>query len=219
MSLSVLIVEDLPEFREAISRMVMAAPDMHLVAAAHDLASGLARLDDGPIDVLLVDLGLPDGSGLTLIREAMRRWPDSCDAMVISVFADEMHVMAAIEAGATGYLQKDASPLDLVQQIRELRAGGSPISPIIARQMLLRLSPATAPASDPSESQANLLTAQEQKVLRLAAKGYTYDEAADLMGVSRHTVMTYVKRSYRKLQVNSKSEALYEVRRMGLVLD
>lgn len=217
MPLSILIVEDIPEFRAKFSQAVLDAPDMLLAGFAENLAEGLALLERGPVDVLLVDLGLPDGSGLTLIREAAQRWPGTCDIMVISVFADERHVIAAIEAGATGYLLKDASPGDLANQIRELHAGGSPVSPIIARQLLLRLSP--SPAVPVALENGSSLTEQECKVLSLASKGYSYDEVASLMGVSRHTVMTYVKRSYRKLQVHSKTEALYEARRLGLFSD
>lgn len=218
MSIRIAIVEDRTEFRNAFTEMISAEPDMELLGAALDLAGGMALLDQGPVDVLLVDLGLPDGSGLEIIREAMRRWPDSCDAMVISVFADEQHVMAALEAGATGYLLKDASPIDLARQIRELRAGGSPISPVIARRLLARLKP--EPAANPQvPDDGVILTDQEAAVLTYAAKGYSYDEVAQLMAVSPHTVMTYVKRSYRKLQVHSKTQALYEARRLGLVTD
>ena len=142
--ISILIVEDKPEFLSEFSRMLLTAPDLHLAGTATTLAGGLALLDGEPADVLLVDLGLPDGSGLDLIRELARRtvWRERCEVMVVSVFADEAHVMAAIEAGASGYLVKDSTPTSFVQQIRELHAGGSPISPVIARKLLGRLTPA-----------------------------------------------------------------------------
>jgi DNA-binding NarL/FixJ family response regulator len=216
--ISVLIIEDDPEIRSEFARTISAVPDMRVVGTAGDVAESLALLDHGSADVLLVDLGLPDGSGLTIIREAIRRWPNRCDVMVVSAFADEEHVLAALEAGATGYLLKDSSPATFVQQIRELRAGGSPISPIIARRLLTRLAPRPTPsvAVVPVEESATLAPS-ERTVLTYAARGYSYDEVARLMGVSRHTVMSYVKRAYRKLQVHSKTEALYEARRMGLV--
>ncbi|MDR3440508.1 response regulator transcription factor [Telmatospirillum sp.] len=226
-TISIFIVEDKAEFLDEFSRMLSSAPDLHLVATATTLAEGLARLEGAPVDVLLVDLGLPDGSGLDLIREIARRpaWRDSCEIMVVSVFADEAHVMAAIEAGASGYLVKDSSPASFIQQIRELHAGGSPISPVIARKLLARLGAASSsentPAA-PSPERASLaveLAESERMVLHYASRGYTYDEVAKLMGVTRHTVLSYVKRSYLKLQVHSKTEALYEARRMGLVRD
>lgn len=213
---SVLIVEDDPAFQQRFAALINSAHDMVLAGVAENLSCGMALLDGAPADVLLVDLGLPGGCGSTLIRSALARWPQ-CDVMVVSIFGDEAHVMAAIEAGATGYLLKDENGADLLQQIRSLRAGGSPITPVIARQLLLRLSPATPSAHEPNR--ALTLSAQECKVLGLAAKGYSYEEVASLLGVTRHTVMTHVKRSYRKLQVNSKSEAVYEARRMGIVQD
>ena len=108
--------------------------------------------------------------------------------------------------------------LNLAEQLRSLRSGGSPISPVIARQLLKILPRPDEPV--PADKAAGIaLTPQESRVLALAAKGYSYDEVAGLMEVSRHTVMTYVKRIYRRLQVHSKSEAVYEARRMGLILD
>lgn len=215
--LSILIVEDEPEFRNEFERMISTAPDMRVSGSVGNVADGLALLEHGPFDVLLIDLGLPDGSGLTIIREAIRRWPDRCDVMVVSVFADMGHVLSAIEAGATGYLLKDSSPTTFLEQIRELHAGGSPVSPIIARQLLTRLAPLVpVPTATPAPCEV-VLAESERAVLSYAARGYSYDEVAELMGVTRHTVMSYVKRCYRKLQVHSKTEALYEARRMGLV--
>lgn len=221
--LNVLIVEDDARFREAFAAAIACASDMHLAGAAADLNQGRALLGLQP-DVMLVDLQLPDGSGMDLIREAAERLPQ-CDVMVVTIFGDEQHVLSSIEAGATGYLLKDLPPDQLVEQIRVLHAGGSPISPIIARQLLNRFSaPATTAGSaavfveKPSGSEGGpSLSEQETNVLSLTAKGYSYDEIAQLLSVSRHTVQTYVKRIYRKLQVNSKIEALSEARRLHLI--
>jgi DNA-binding NarL/FixJ family response regulator len=150
--------------------------------------------------------------------------------MVISVFGDEQHVLTSIEAGATGYLLKDSLALDLPSQLRSLRAGGSPISPLIARRLLMRLAPASvasaaAGSSSPGavlaglEEDAVALSEQESRVLQLAAKGFTFDEIAQFLSVSPHTVTTYVKRVYRKLHVRSKVEAIYEARRLGWLRD
>ncbi|HMA12183.1 MAG TPA: response regulator transcription factor [Steroidobacteraceae bacterium] len=217
---AVLLVEDDPAFREGFSRAIAAAPDMVLAGCVADYASGLAQLGQRP-DVLLVDLQLPDGNGIDLIRAASARLPQ-CEIMVVSVFGDEKHVLDSIAAGATGYLLKDMTAAEIVDQIRVLRAGGSPVSPVIARQLLNRLSGGAgdAPAGDASAtgaSPAQELSEQEVRVLTYAAKGYSYDEIAQLMSVSRHTVQTYVKRSYRKLQVHGKVEALAEARRLNLI--
>lgn len=212
--ISVLIVEDDERFRAAFASVVAEAPDLRLVGTASDLPQGLLLLRELKPDVLLVDLGLPSGSGIELIRFAHQHLPQT-DVMVVTVFGDEPHVMASLEAGATGYLLKDAQAADLAEQVRMLRAGGSPISPVIARQLLLRLSPGPAPVPDAEV----LLSPQERQVLTYAAKGFSFEEIARMLGVSRHTVMTYVKRSYRKLQVHSKTEAIYEARKLGLVRD
>jgi DNA-binding NarL/FixJ family response regulator len=213
MKCSVLIVEDDPGFREHFSRAVRNAPDLVLIGEAGDLPEGMQQLAESSPDVLLVDIGLPSGSGIELIRHASQHLP-KCDVMVITVFGDERHVVECIEAGATGYLLKDALEIDIVYQIRALRAGGSPISPLIARHLLMRFMPVRVELAP-----LPVLSHQEHRVLDLSTKGYSYEEIARLLDLSRHTVETYVKRLYRKLQVHSKTEAIYEARKLGLVRD
>ncbi|MFT7721628.1 MAG: response regulator transcription factor [Roseateles sp.] len=223
---SVLIVEDQARFREAFTHALGSVPDIELLGIAPDLPQGRRMFDQLRPDVLLVDLDLPGGSGIELIRHAAHARPQ-CEVMVISVFGDEQHVVASIEAGATGYLLKDSLALDLPDQLRSLRAGGSPISPVIARRLLVRLAPgaagpahrAAAAAVAGEAEEVVALSEQESRVLHLAAKGFTFDEIAQFMQVSPHTVMTYVKRVYRKLQVRSKVEAIYEARRLGWLRD
>lgn len=226
MKLRVLIVDDDPAVLQPFAAAVEAAPDMQVVGQAGTLVQGLHLLRNTRPDVMLVDLGLPDGDGSTLIREAGRLLPD-CEAMVVTVFGDEAHVLEAIEAGATGYLLKDATPAEIVEQLRVLKAGGSPISAVIARQMLRRSAawvqaqrgePAAGaePGSGAGES---ALSPREREVLQLCAKGYSYEEIAPMLAVSRHTVTTFVKRIYRKLQVHSRTEAVYEARKRGWVDD
>ena len=181
-------------------------------------------LQGPPADVLLVDLGLPDGSGIDVIHAAIIRWP-SCNIMVSTNFGDETHVMRSIEAGAAGYLLKDSSPAKIVDEIRSLASGGSPISPIIARQILARFRPAApadvavnstaAAAAEPS----TLLSAREKEVLDFITRGFTAQEIAKLMQLSPFTVRTFVRRIYSKLKVTSKTEAIYEARTLGLLPD
>lgn len=224
---SVLIVEDQARFREGFTHALASVPDIELLGIAPDLPQGRRMFDQLQPDVLLVDLDLPGGSGIELIRHAAQTRPQ-CEVMVISVFGDEQHVVASIEAGATGYLLKDSLALDLPGQLRSLRAGGSPISPVIARRLLVRLAPGAQGQSGPSpeamaatlaDEEVVALSEQESRVLHLAAKGFTFDEIAQFMQVSPHTVMTYVKRVYRKLHVRSKVEAIYEARRLGWLRD
>jgi DNA-binding NarL/FixJ family response regulator len=213
MTHTVLIVEDDLRLRAAFAQAIRATVDLKLIGEADDLPDGLRLLETMRPDVLLVDIGLPSGSGLALIRHAAKGAPQ-CNVMVITVFAEEQLVVDCIEAGATGYLLKGSSPQDIAAQIRLLVAGGSPISPTIARRLLKRFMNSRNAAHD-----APSLSVQEQAVLSMSAKGYSYDEIAPLLKLSRHTVETYVKRIYRKLQVHSKTAAVYEARKLGLVDD
>jgi DNA-binding NarL/FixJ family response regulator len=218
----VAIVEDDLGFQAALVRAIAAAPDIGLAATAGTRAEGLAMLLGPPVDVLLVDLGLPDGSGIDVIRAATQLWP-SCSIMVSTNFGDETHVMRSIEAGAAGYLLKDSSPAKIVDEIRSLASGGSPISPIIARQVLARFRQVGASAKSDTDPQdaakdtTNLLSAREKEVLDLITKGFTTVEIARLMQLSHFTVRTFVRRIYSKLKVTSKAEAIYEARNQGLL--
>jgi DNA-binding NarL/FixJ family response regulator len=213
----VAIVEDDLGFSNALARALLAAPDMRLAGTAGTQAEGIALVQGPPVDVLLVDLGLPDGSGIEVIRAAARQWPN-CSIMVSTNFGDETHVMRSIEAGAAGYLLKDSSQAKIVDEIRSLASGGSPISPIIARQVLTRFRQIPAPAgTEPLADGPQLLSAREKEVLDLITKGFTTVEIAKLMGLSHFTVRTFVRRIYSKLKVTSKAEAIYEARNQGLL--
>jgi DNA-binding NarL/FixJ family response regulator len=212
---TVMVVEDDPAFLTRFCKIVSSDAELELFAAVADLASARQAMRTAVPDVLLIDLGLPDGSGIDLIRETARRRPET-DIMVITVFGDEDHVLASIEAGATGYILKDSLPAEFVQLIKELRAGGSPISPVIARQLLKRLKPQGSGTASPLAEQTPL-SARETEVLGLIAKGFSFGEIAGLLGVSPHTVISHVKKIYQKLAVHSRGEAVYEAGKMGLI--
>ena len=219
MPIRVILVEDDVTFQQALRQTFTTATDMQLVAVLSTRIEGLNILDHAPADVLLVDLGLPDGSGIDVIRAAHAKWPE-CNIMVSTAFGDEMHVMQSLEAGATGYLLKDSSTASIAAEIRSLHQGGSPISPLIARQILMRFrQPDTAQPLAPSSTNAARarLSTREQQVLEYITKGFNSDEIAGLMDVSRHTVLTFVRRIYKKLEVSSKTEAIYEARSQGLL--
>lgn len=208
----VLIVEDDPAFRGRFVEIVSAHPDFELVAAVATCAEALAVLRERSVDVLLCDLGLPDGDGADVVREARRRHP-GLDALVVTVFGDEPHVMRSLEAGATGYLLKDSLPEDFIATIRLLRAGGSPIHPTIARRVLSQFA---RPESEPIGRPVTL-SPREQEVLALVSKGYRGPEIASLLGISHHTVSSHIKSIYRKLEVTSRGEAVYEAGRLRLL--
>lgn len=217
----VALVEDDVHFRDAFAAAVEASVDLSLVYVACRRDEGLAMLQGAPADVLVVDLGLPDGSGIDVIHAAYHLWPE-CGVMVSTVFGDESHVMQSIEAGAAGYLLKDSAPANMMDEIRSLNSGGSPISPLIARQVLMRFRrrlslPAGSAADIATEGDVAALSTREKQVLDLITKGFTANEIAELMKVSRHTVLTFVRRIYRKLKVTSRAEAIYEARNQGLL--
>ena len=214
----VLIVEDDAAFRERFGAILAKDAEFEVVASVGTAIEGMTMLETQKPDILLVDLGLPDLSGIEVIRQASRTLPN-CESMVVTVFGDEEHVLASIEAGASGYLLKDASEESFLSGIRELVAGGSPISPIIARRLLKRFQPDLAPAKlEPNTSDPEVtLSDREREILLLASKGYNYPEMGKLMGISPHTVTSHVKKIYRKLAVHSRGEAVFEAHRMGLI--
>jgi DNA-binding NarL/FixJ family response regulator len=214
----VLIVEDDSAFRARYAAMLGNDASFEVVASVATGGEGLAMLDLRKPDILLVDLGLPDVSGIEVIRHANQTLP-KCECMVVTVFGDEEHVLASIEAGAAGYLLKDASEESFLSGIRELMNGGSPISPIIARRLLKRFH-AESPAANSTaidETSSVALSDREREILLLASKGFNYPEMGKLMSISPHTVTSHVKKIYRKLAVHSRGEAVFEANRMGLI--
>ena len=218
--IQVALVEDDPSFEQAFATAIEAAPDMALAGVARNCRQARALLEQPSAQVLLVDLGLPDGPGIDLIRLAQYRWP-TCHVMVSTVFGDEAHVMQSLEAGATGYLLKDSSPERITDGIRIVYAGGSQISQLIARQLLTRFRHVLARESEvtppPSQAMQALLSPRERQVLEYIAKGFSYEEIGGLMGVSRNTVLSFVRRIYAKLEVRSQLEAIHEARSQGLL--
>jgi len=218
----VALIDDDPRFSTAFLQALSSAADMREAGSAATLRDGLALLrGTPPADILVVDLGLPDGSGIDAIHAARVAWP-RCEIMVATVFGDESHVMRSIAAGATGYLLKDSSAADIVRELRSLHLGGSPMSPLIARQVLMRMrapapeQPGPQPAAAPA-TPAPTLSPREFQVLTDITRGFSHDEIAQRLGVSRHTLLTYVRRIYVKLDVHSKVEAINVARTQGLL--
>ncbi|WP_144401596.1 response regulator [Isoalcanivorax pacificus] len=206
----ILLLEDDTPLRERFAHIINGWPGGELVAACATLEEALAVLNRQPVDLLMTDLNLPDGHGIEAIRLLRRLYPDA-DAMVISVLADDETVLNAIEAGAVGYLLKDADSIELVEAIESLRAGHSPISSSIARILVRRMSAPAASQPGPE------LTPRETEILRGIAKGFTYTELAEWLNISRQTVPVHIKNIYRKLAANNRSEAVYEASKRGLI--
>lgn len=211
----VLLVEDEPATRQRLADAVACHDQLTILAAVGNVAEAKAVLARAQPDVLLTDIGLPDGDGTEIIAELVRLGYKT-EAMVITVFGDERHVIRAVEAGATGYLLKDDRPDAITDAIMELLAGGSPMSASIARYLLRRLQPPRTDAVESAEPQLQL-SQREQEVLRHIAKGFSYAEISDLLNLSTHTVASHLKSIYRKIGVHSRGEAVFEATQMGLI--
>jgi len=209
--LRVVVLEDDADTRAFFEGCVGAHPALELAASFGLLAPARAWFVQHQADVLLTDLALPDGHGLELIRALAAAQP-SCEVIVVSMFGDEDSVLACVEAGAVGYLHKDSTPSDVAQTIIDVKRGASPISPMIARKLLARL---RKPEPGPRAEVA--LSPRESEVLELIARGYAYAEIARLHGLTVHTVQTHIKNLYGKLAVHSRSEAVFEASRLGLL--
>jgi DNA-binding NarL/FixJ family response regulator len=209
----ILIVEDDEPTRDRLVRALAAHGELELAAAVGTCAEALRELRTDPPEALLVDLDLPDGHGIELIRAARALSADT-QIMVVTVFGDEKSVLGAIEAGARGYLLKDESMEGVGAAILQLLAGGSPITPAIAQHLILRFQ-ARAPSAGREAGPA--LSHRELEVLEFVVKGFTFTEIAGLLGLSPHTVGTFVRRIYRKLEVRSRGEAVFEALQLGIV--
>ncbi len=230
--LTILVIEDEPEFQRRFVDIIRNESGLRLNGVASTIAIARDMLDRNPPNVMLVDLGMPDASGIEIIRYAASKYPGT-DIMVITVFDDEMHVVDSIEAGATGYLLKDTPVEEFVHAIKTLHEGGSPVSPVVARHVLERfrfagLRAKSAPANPgvavaPSHAlpgkkeEENPLSARETQILQFLAKGFSFNEIGDLLEISPYTVATHIKKIYKKLAVNSRGQAVYEAQQMGIL--
>ncbi len=219
---SILLLEDEKPTREYLTATIEIHPRLTLFAEAGTCAEAIAALNRGKPDILVADIGLPDGSGVDVIRHALKTYTDM-EAMVITVFGDEEHVVDALEAGATGYLLKEQAFDELGDAILALMRGETAISPKVARFLLKRFN---APQKEDVKYASNqaqdshekaILTTRESEVLTLISKGYSYNEIADSLGLSTNTIRAHIRNIYRKLAVRSRSEAVFEAAHMGLV--
>lgn len=212
--IGVIVVEDDRLTRESLVNKIEQDPGLRVDGTCGSVAEGRELIAGSAARVALMDLGLPDGDGTDLIHLAAHRQPPM-EVMVITVFGDERHVVRAIEAGATGYLLKDADARSVAQSIHDLLAGGSPISTSIARHLLRRFR--RDDDQRPPTDDGVHLTPREMEVLDVVARGYSNAEIGTLLELSLHTVNSHIKNIYRKLAVRSRSEAVFEAVQQGLI--
>lgn len=213
---TIAILEDDPNVAQHFREIIDGATDLILCGSAGTLADARALLPLTP-DLFLTDIGLPDGSGLTFIPEIKARAP-ACRVLVITAFGDRDTVVTALNAGADGYLLKDSSTAVILDGVHATLEGGAPISASAAVYLLERLR-ARATATASATAGEERLTPREVELLELFARGQSYKAASRALGISPLTVGNHVKSIYRKLQVHSRGEAVYEaVRRRQLTL-
>jgi len=209
---SVLIVEDDAQILASLSSLIAEHESYELVAAVSSMEDGLKALTLFKPDILLTDIGLPDGSGVEIIKDIDKK-KLNCEAMVISGFQDENIVFQALEAGAKSYLLKHDEGHKIIDAIDSMMKGGAPISPVIARLMLQKFQKHKVAVQDLPES----LTERQIAILKLVSQGFSSREISEKLEITYYTVTTHIKNIYKKLQVNSRSEALHEAVKLGLL--
>jgi DNA-binding NarL/FixJ family response regulator len=209
------IIEDDPALRKMIVSLLQADPDYAVVAEFAEGGAAIAAIPQMALDIALVDIGLPDISGIDVIRELKALCPQ-CNVLVVTTFGDEKTVTSALEAGADGYLLKGIALEELKRDLHALQDGGSPLSPMIARKLLNRLQTKAVDEKSDAGGETSL-TPREHEILAMIAKGFSYSETSKICSISTATVHSHLKRIYRKLEVHSKTEAVYEARRRSLI--
>ncbi|MFM2119632.1 MAG: hypothetical protein RL722_1100 [Pseudomonadota bacterium] len=216
----ILLLEDLPEIRAWLRTLVLQVfPGSNVVESArvHD---ALQHVSATKFDLALVDLGLPDGSGVRVVQALRDTQPDA-QSVVVTIHDDDDHLFPALQAGAYGYLLKEQPREQLMEHLQRISQGEPPLSPSIARRMISYFS-AQAAKPVPQQPEPDTLvpnvslTEREREVLLRVAKGFTLPEIGVQLSLSRHTIADYVKQIYRKLNVSSRAEAALEAQRLGL---
>jgi DNA-binding NarL/FixJ family response regulator len=213
----ILLLEDLPEIRQWLKGVVTQVFPNALVSESARVHDALEQITAVRFDLALIDLGLPDGSGVDVV-EALRESQPDAQSVVVTIHDDDDHLFPALQAGAFGYVLKEQSRDLLAEQLQRITQGEPPLSPSIARRVIAYF--ASQARAQPAESTPLLpavsLTDRENEVLLRVAKGFTLPEIGQQLNLSRHTIADYVKQIYRKLNVSSRAEAALEAQRLGL---
>src|SRR5690348_10984593 len=207
----VVLIEDHRGTREGLAYLINGSPGFVVAGRYGSGEDALKRVVEDRPDVVMTDIGLPGMSGIEVVervREALPQVP----ILVLTVHGEDQHVFDALCRGACGYLLKDVAPARLLEAIRELHGGGAPMSPEIARRVVLMFQKIAPP-----KDQANRLSARQRDVLQLLAEGHSYKGCADRLGLSTDTVRFHVRQIYEALHVHSKSEAVRKAIRSGWI--
>lgn len=202
MAITVSIVEDNDQLRSTLARVLNRADGFQCVGQHPSAEAALAALPNEKPNVVLMDINLPGMNGVECVRKLKQIVPGT-QVMMLTVYEDTENIFNALAAGATGYMLKRTPRDELLAAIREVYAGGSPMTTHIARKVVQSFQRAPA-ASEPTED----LSPREKEVLDCLAQGFLYKEIAEKLGISYETVHTYIRRIYEKLQVRTRTEAV-----------
>jgi DNA-binding NarL/FixJ family response regulator len=217
-----LLCEDIDALRDDYRRIIMRSDAFEIVASVSTAESALRAIRRLPVDLLLTDIGLPGMDGINLIEETRQLQPD-CICLVLTVFADAPTLIAALQAGANGYILKDEPAEGLIASLQLALAGEMPVSPSLTTSLVRFVkSSADDPLKPSFCAQATMAQRQEwslreRDILNLAHRGLSVAEMGRVLGISNNTVKTHIKNLYRKLGVTSRAEAVYEAGLMGLL--
>lgn len=213
----VLVVEDDPSVTQRICALLLGMGyDVTALLWAKNVAEARKIYEQEPIALALIDLGLPDGSGQSVIEELRARDP-AMMILVISAWSSEDAILGALRAGATGYLLKERDDLELRLGIASTLRGGAPIDPFIAKRIMQEFAAAPKAAAKPDLAALPALTTREHEILLLVAQGMTNREIAELIHLSRYTVECHIRKIYQKMDVSSRTRAIHLARQHGLI--
>lgn len=214
----VLIVEDDAAVSQRLENLLLQLGyQADALMIARSVAEAQHHLKDQLVALALIDLGLPDGSGIDLIRILHEQNPVIA-ILVISAWSTQEAILAALRAGATGYVLKERDDLEVALALRSVLRGGAPIDPLLARRIIREFSSLDeGNAADESETEAEKLSPREHQILRLVAEGMGNLDIAEELSISRYTVECHIKNIYRKLAVSSRTRAIRIARQRGLI--
>ncbi len=204
--IKVAFVEDHEQFRGMLVELAGASPLLKLVGVYKDGPSALTGIPQAKPDVVVMDIQLPGVDGVECVRQLKAACP-GLNFLMLTAYEDSDRLFESLKAGAGGYLLKRTSTAKLLEAIRELHAGGSPMTPHIARRVVQFFSHAPA-APKGADAEMGQLTPGQKKFLEELAQGYAYKELAEHLGISVHGVRNYIRKIYEKLHVHSKVEAV-----------
>lgn len=207
---TVLVLEDHPETRQWLSDIIDQAFTQASIFEASSLAQARKLLEEHNFNLAMIDLNLPDGNGVEIIREISHGHPETY-CVVATIFDDDDYLFPALEAGAQGYLLKEQTNDEFILSLQGIIKGEPPISPVIARKMINHFH------SDQKKSDKPELSDREKEILGAIAKGLSRNEAAEILGITANTVATHLKSIYGKLNVSNRAQATLEALRLGLV--